>query len=136
MIATTTSNCSILLTRICRSFPLSVFYRSSAEYLYKNTQWICLSKPACLHIQQPGGFVSTYYAGRVAYGCYALPKGNPWFFFWHCLFSIFATNLHTWRSSPIRKLGNPWMGVIITTPSSYYHHTTLSVLKISQFRFT
>ena len=79
VVATTTSNRSILLIQIFWSFTLPVFYRSSAEYFHENIQWICWSKPACFHNQQPEVVVFSFYPARFGSGCYVLPKGNPRF---------------------------------------------------------
>ena len=80
VVATITSNCSILLARLFWPFSLYVFYRSFAEHPHENIHWACLWKPACLHIQQPAAVVFTLYLGRLASGCYVLPKGNLSFY--------------------------------------------------------
>ena len=75
VVSITTSNGSILLNQIFLSFPLSVFYRPSAEHPHGkihqfNIKLICLSRPACphIHIQQPAAIVFTFHPGRLACG--------------------------------------------------------------------
>lgn len=70
VVSITTSNGSILLNQIFLSFPLSVFYRPSAEHPHGKIKLICLSRPACphIHIQQSAAIVFTFHPGRLACG--------------------------------------------------------------------
>ena len=115
VVATTTSNRSILLTQIFWSFPLPVFYRSSAEHPHKtSSEYVCLKLHVFIskNLQQ---FYSSFTLAGWIPG--ALPcQGANCDSVRHFLFSMFAANLRIWRPFPYPQPGDPMDGC-------YHHHT-------------
>ena len=115
MVATTTRNHSILPTLICWSFPLSAFYRSSAEHLHENIQWnVCLNQHAFISnnlmpLSSPFTLMG-WIPG-------AMPCQRVTLDFSGTAYSVYShLTFISGGHSPIGNLGTQWMGVIITTP--------------------
>ena len=127
MVATTTSNRSILLTQICWSFPLPVFYRSSAEHPHKTSnEYVCLNLYAFVskNLQQ---FSSSFTLAGWIPGALPCQRANC-DSVRHCLFSIFAA-----KPIPLSATWGP-NGWVLSSP---HHKLLISILeKLNLFRLT